>query len=377
MPVAARIFHPEAPQDERPLETWLHAARAALARRHVAALGAAGAEDVRIVTDGTREESFGARLRRVVSDLDGFDGLVVMGSGALARATPADMRPFVEVARQHGSVLANNRYSADVVAVGGLDALQSVPDLRTDNALPRWLEEVAGYRVRDRRASWRLGVDVDSPLDLVLTGLERRLGLPVPEDVNLAPVRACLAAVGPLADDAAAEILLAGRTSPTAVRWLERRTAGRVRALVEDRGLRAGTDGEWATGAGGSPARPPQRPPASVLGALLDRDGPGSLGAIVAQLADGALLDTRVLLAHRFGRDEAGWPCAEDRFASDLLLVDRIQDPWLRSLTASAAAAAIPIVLGGHTLVGPGLRLAFRRRRGDTQDRRADAGRRS
>ena len=65
----------------------------------------------------------------------------------------------------------------------------------------------------------------------------------------------------------------------------------------------------------------------------------------------------RVLLAHRLGADESSWPPAEDRFASDLLLADRIADPWLRELTVSAVAARIPILLGGHTLVGPGVRL--------------------
>jgi hypothetical protein len=93
---------------------------------------------------------------------------------------------------------------------------------------------------------------------------------------------------------------------------------------------------------------------------VLDRDGPDCLGARLAELGDAALVDTRVLLAHRWGADERRWPDAEDRFASDLLLVDRIRDPWLRALTASAAAAPIPIVLGGHTLVGPGVRLVLR-----------------
>jgi hypothetical protein len=106
-----------------------------------------------------------------------------------------------------------------------------------------------------------------------------------------------------------------------------------------------------------------RRPPASVLGALLDRDGPASLGEHVGRLADGAIIDSRVLLAHRHGADEAVWPVPEDRFASDLLLPDRIADPWLRELTRSAASARVPILLGGHTLVGPGLRLALRPRR--------------
>ena len=74
-----------------------------------------------------------------------------------------------------------------------------------------------------------------------------------------------------------------------------------------------------------------------------------------------AIVDSRVLLAHRLGADEARWPAAEDRFASDLLLAERIADPWLAELTTSAAAATIPILLGGHTLVGTG-RPARRRR---------------
>jgi hypothetical protein len=100
-----------------------------------------------------------------------------------------------------------------------------------------------------------------------------------------------------------------------------------------------------------------------VLGLDLDVRGPGALGAVLAELGDGAIVDSRVLLAHRLGADEAAWPRAEDRFASDLLLAERIADPWLRALTASARDASIPILLGGHTLVGPGVRLALRRRR--------------
>jgi hypothetical protein len=93
-----------------------------------------------------------------------------------------------------------------------------------------------------------------------------------------------------------------------------------------------------------------------VLGLLLDRDGPGSLGGHLARLGDAAIVDTRVLLAHRLGADEAPWPAPEDRFASDFLAPDRIADPWLRELTASALDAPVPVLLGGHSVVGPGLR---------------------
>ena len=149
--------------------------------------------------------------------------------------------------------------------------------------------------------------------------------------------------------DARAELVVSGRTSARELGWLERRTACRVRALVEERGLRA---------AGARPSTP--RPPGSTLGMLLDRDGPDALGTILARLGDAAVVDSRVLIAHRLGPDERRWPTAEDRFASDLLLTDRVADPWLRALTVSAATAPIPVALGGHTLVGPGLRLVAR-----------------
>ena len=66
---------------------------------------------------------------------------------------------------------------------------------------------------------------------------------------------------------------------------------------------RSAASGRRIPSAATAEARRP-RPPASVLGALIDRDGPEAFGATVARLGDGALVDTRVLLAHRLGADE-------------------------------------------------------------------------
>jgi hypothetical protein len=272
--------------------------------------------------------------------------VVVLGSGAVPLATDVDIRRFVDAAAGAGrSALANNRFSADVVAISDVTALQSMPDLPSDNALPRWLEEVAGFAVSDRSSANRLQVDYDSPLDLILAR--------GPDDHAFAAARDTLRAVAAVAANPRAEVFVAGRTSTRTLRWLERHVPARTRALVEERGLRASTGLAI-------PDASPQRRPRSLLGHLLDADGAGALGAIVADVADAALIDTRVLLAHRLGLDERAWPLAEDRFASDLLLPDRIRDRWLRTLTDAAQDAAVPIVLGGHTLVGPGLRLALR-----------------
>ena len=384
-PVTVRILHAEAGPHAGPLERALIGARAELAERHRRGFEAAGAGDVRVVGGPPDGLPFGARLRGLVGEAlhNGASGLIILGSGAVPLATNRDRRVFVTAAGGPApAALANNVYSADIVAISGpalLRDLRDVPDLPSDNALPRWLAEVAGVPVSglDR---WRLGIDLDSPLDLLLAGRAadaarlRKAGTPlVAVETRLTRVRAILG-------DRRAELVLAGRTSARTLRALERGTACRVRAIVEERGLRASSPLAFAAAGGGpveipsvrdddgggNPGAPggvalPGRPPRSALGLLVDRDGPAALGGLLAELGDGAVIDTRVLMAHRWGADEAGWPPPEDRFAADLLLPDRISDPWLRALVKSLRDAPIPLLAGGHTLVGPGIRLLVAR----------------
>lgn len=354
-PVTVLVLAPQLAADAGPLERRLDDARTGLAEHHRHAFLTAGADEVVVRREPTDDTPFGARLRRLVEELRPA-GLVVLGAGSVPLATAADLRTFVTAAAaDEPGALANHRYSADIIAIArAAAALRALPpDLATDNALPRWLAEVAGIPVRDLRVRRRLAMDIDSPLDLLL--LEGRRGaptLPLLDDADAGPVRKRLAALRRLAADPAAELLVAGRTSAADLRWLERSARSRTRALVEERGLRTAS-------IGAAVGRPNRRPPRSLLGELIDRDGPGSLGRHLAALGDGALLDSRVLIAHRYGGDERGWPSAEDRCASDLLLPGRISDPWLAELTTAAVEAPVPVLLGGHGLVGPGLRLAL------------------
>jgi hypothetical protein len=346
--VDVAILHVEAASEAGRLTLATAEARRALAERHRLGFLKAGARHARIIAGPPDGRPFGTRLHELLGDI-GDGGLIVLGSGAVPLSTARDRRDLLEAAgADRPNALTNNRYSADVVAIArARSTLANVPPgLASDNALPRWLEEVADVPVHDRRRRWRLGVDIDGPLDLVLLNGRWARVLGAEDD---AAVRARLAAVRAVVEDPRAELVIAGRVSAATLGWLETRTASRTRALVEERGLRTRHEG--------------QRPAASVLGELLEREGPGSLGERLARFGDAAVIDTRVLLAHRFGPDEARWPIAEDRYASDLLQPSAIADPWLRELTASAEAAPIPVVLGGHTLVGPGLRLALSARR--------------
>jgi hypothetical protein len=351
--VTVWILHPQARTDAGPLEGWVAAERARIAERHRTRFLDAGATAVRIVSGPPDDTPFGARLRALVRDARPRSaGIVVLGSGAVPLASAADRRAFVATAaRDEPVALANNRFSADIVAIACAERLLDLPDLPSDNAVPRWLEEIGGYRVDDLRRRWRLAFDIDGPLELVLLGRN-------PAAPDNSALRERLAAAAAVATDRRRELLLTGRVSTTTLRWLETGVEARVRALVEERGLRAASTLAQAGG-----GKPDQRPPASVLGLLLDRDGPAALGNHLERLGDAAIVDTRVLLAHRLGASERAWPAAEDRFASDLLAPDGIRDPWLRELTTSGLRARIPVILGGHSVVGPGLRLVMAKNR--------------
>lgn len=358
--VTVLIFHPQAGPGSGPRERRLVAARARLADRHAADFKALGAGQVRIISGPPDGAPFGARLAGALADVT-EGGLVVLGSGAIPLARRRDLADFVACAAGNGRTghrtgtapraLANNRFSADILAVADAGWLLSLPaTFEGDNALPRWLAEQRGVAVGDLHRRGHLGFDLDSPLDLVLLGSRGRELAPGPRPGD-ALVLERIAGVRRVLSDPRAEVVVAGRTSAATLAWLEGHTRCRVRALVEERGLRA------SARLPGRNQENQQRPPRSVLGALLDRDGPQALGARLAELGDAAIIDSRVLLAHRLGPDESSWPGAEARFASDLLEPAGVDDPWLADLTRSAVEAPIPVLLGGHSLVGPGIQL--------------------
>ncbi len=151
--------------------------------------------------------------------------------------------------------------------------------------------------VAEMPARDRLAMDLDTPLDLALLALMPGIPRTLRELAAIEDLRVPrLAEIRAVAADRQAELLIFGRTSSRGLTWLERHTACRIRFLSEERGLRT--------------APVDQRPSRASLGRLIDARGPEALASIVAELADGAILDSRVLLADRFGRDERGWPRA-------------------------------------------------------------------
>lgn len=345
------IFHRPAGAGEPLLVRFLADVRGELARRQAELLERAGAAAPTFVSEWYEDLAFGEVIRRLAP---ARGGVIVLGSGAVARLNLADARRLVAVAASGRSeAVTNNRYSSDIVALGRAVVLRQTPALPSDNALPRWLEERAGVAVADLPGRDRLALDLDTPLDVCLAALVPSAPGWLRRAVDAAGIAIPrLEALRALVRDPTKELLVFGRSGSRTLAWLERNVRCRVRFLAEERGLRASSSlamGDVAPG--------PARQPNATLSLLLEERGPTAFAAIVGQLADAAIIDTRVLLAARLGEDEAGWPSPADRFASDLHDHTVVADPWLKALTRSAADARLPILLGSHSLVGPGVRL--------------------
>lgn len=350
---AVLIFHRPAGTGDPALVQFLANVRGELARRQAAQLERVGAAAPTFVDEWYEDLAFGEVINRLAP---ARGGVIVLGSGAVARLNVADARRLVAVAASgRREALTNNRYSSDILALGRAAVLQKVPALPSDNVLPRWLEEIAGIHVDELPGRDRLALDLDTPLDVCLAALAP--GAPAwlrraVDDAGLAVPR--LSDLRAVARDPTSELLVFGRSGSRTLAWLERNVRCRVRFLAEERGLRASSP----LAISGAPPGP-VRTPNSTLSLLLEQRGPGALAAIVAELADAAIIDTRVLLAARLGSDESAWPAPADRFASDLHDHAAITDPWLKQLTQSAAQSGLPILLGSHSLVGPGVQLVI------------------
>jgi hypothetical protein len=320
-------------------------------------LGSLGAAVTRLPPSGGDHWGrwYASSMRQALEGAEGpVDAIGYAGAGALALLPDAALDSLVSPVR--GEVVANNRFSADAFVLAGdvTAALVALEGADSDNGAVRRLEE-AGFASRDLRSDPWSRFDVDTPLDLALLRLATRLPGTRPLEsagagfLEMATLPGGgrlevphLAALGEVIRDRAGELVVAGRVPAATLARLETQTACRVRAFVEERGMRSARE----------------TTPRSLLAAWVERLGPADLVRQLASLGDAVVLDTRVVMAALAGSsDAAAWPPEEERFASDFGDASRVVTPWLAELTAAAAAASVPVLLGGHALVSDGLRI--------------------
>ncbi len=341
------ILHPP-PDGDGPLTTLLHDARDRLADHQARLFAAAGA------TPGRRgSQTEGCDLRRAARRDRGLGPGRARAARRGGRAAPPTSRCATTGGRGPGHGTSGADQQSPLLRRPGRRRrgrpAGTATGSSTDNALPRRLAE-RGVTVAELPGRDRLALDLDTPLDLALLALMPACPRVLRDVATAADLRIPrLAEIRAVAADPAAELLVFGRSSSRTLAWLERGTACRVRFLAEERGLRT--------------APSTQRPARSTLGRLLDAHGPEALGSIVADLADGAILDTPGAdgrsLRPRRGRLAVG--------GGPVRLGPAAARRGRRPVAAGAdrqcrRGSAAPILLGGHTIVGPGLRWILPRR---------------
>lgn len=277
----------------------------------------------------------GEILARLSTEL-AIDRLLYFGGGAAPLLPDVTLSEIVQrLAAADQLILTNNRFASDwagIVPAGILPAW--ISKLPRDNMLGWVLSEEAGLPHHTLPTTAATRLDIDTPTDLLALALHPRTqphlraylaSLPL----QTATLQAALAVLG----TSASRVFVAGRLGPEVWQAINQVSHCWLRVVSEERGMV-------------SSGRQQRGEVRSLLAAHIAAVGLDAFFATLADWADAAFIDTRVMLAH-----QQIMPDATTRFGSDLGLLELVADPWLRAFTAAAQAAPIPIVLGGHGLL--------------------------
>ena len=291
-----------------------------------------GAEVLKTAADGSFD--FGHTLAAILRTTKA-QSVLSFGSGSGALLERRHIESLAEFARQSSpAALLNNFYSCDFVALAGAQTLLDIRLPAVDNGLGFVLAD-AGIRCFAMPRDAASQFDIDLPTDLCLLNQGDRGGPALRRVLDdWLMTHPTLEALSRLLTDRSALVEIGGRIHPGMWQAFEQATACRTAGFAEGRGLKGYPDGR------------------NPLVQSLIGDDPSLFFERLAAAADGAILDTRPLLG--IG---GVLPPPQDRFASDLFLVDEVSDPRWRAFTEAAEKATIPVILGGHNLVSGGLLL--------------------
>jgi len=278
---------------------------------------------------------FGNTIKRVIT-AEKLDGLLYFGSGSGGLLTEEQVENLVSFSqRPERGALFNNFYSCDFFAVARAGNLLKADLPPIDNPLGLVLSDL-GFPCFALPREAATQFDIDTPTDLILLTATERGGKEI--RAFLEKQRLTHPEVPRLLEhlvDRTAHLYLIGRVNPVTWSHFEGEVACRTSALIEGRGMRSYTDHRG-----------------ELLSKVLDTVGIHRFFTWLAQSADAAIIDSRPLLSQG-----GQLPVPSDRFASDLLCPEQIENRLWAEFTREAIASEIPILLGGHSLVSGSLYL--------------------
>ncbi|MEW5865605.1 MAG: hypothetical protein AB1774_01975 [Bacillota bacterium] len=282
---------------------------------------------------------FGQQLARVV-EKHGLEAVLYLGGASGSLLEPWEVGQAARaLASSRELLVTNNLFSSDIVGFSPASAVLDLADPPpSDNALAMALSSLPVMKMDETVGST---FDVDTPADVMVLGTHPSAGARARaaiQGLKLDPAYARLIRARDILATPLSEVGVIGRVSPSAVLHVNRNLKCRTRVFSEERGMKA-------------LGRQDRREVVSLLGFLVERVGFAGFASLLNKVADAVFMDSRVLFYH-LGLDLP----ARDRFSSDLMRPEDIENPVAREFTRSVLASDIPIVLGGHCLVSGGLR---------------------
>ena len=282
---------------------------------------------------------FGRRLAGLIGRCGASRVLYSGGASAPLLSVECWTKVLARLAEAERLVVTNNLHSCDWVGfVPAVEMMSLVAQETNDNAVAWALANERDLPVESRPPSAATRFDLDTPADLLIAQSHPGMGPHLRRFLDgLGWEAPQLDGVLSAMNREGGSLAVVGRASAAAWAALERATSCWVRVFAEERGMRAS----------GRQERGEVR---SLLADYLELVGIEGFFDELADLADGVLLDNRVILAAR-----RLWPSTPDRFYSDLYRWDKVGEPFLRRFTRAAAGARVPVMMGGHSVVAGGL----------------------
>jgi hypothetical protein len=284
---------------------------------------------------------FGRALTRVVRER-GLRQLAYFGGASAPLLTIEHLQAQLETLRiaKKPKAIVNNVYSSDWFMLNQTSLIERIAGrLPADNPIGYVLSKELGVEVEGMPAEAASRLDLDTPTDFALVSGHPAAGNHLRQFLQTgnAQTEERIKQIMHMLNTPASTLSIIGRCSSHVWQALERATEIWIRVFVEERGMVASrrlANGEVR----------------SLIAEMVNEITPQAFLRKIGSMSDALLWDTRVWMGS--GR---GWPSAGDRFASDLGLVDQIEDTALRELTQASLDAGFPVLLGGYGVVAGGI----------------------
>ncbi|MFP4456447.1 MAG: hypothetical protein ACLFPS_02190 [Clostridia bacterium] len=295
--------------------------------------------DKDIIVDFDQGEfNLGKRLSEII-DKYNLEAVFYLGGAAGPLITVEEINQFcIEVKNTPEIVMTNNVQSSDMIVFAPADAINRIHVFPVkDNPLGNLLRD-AGLKKVLMPHSTGIHFDIDTPTDMLVLSLNPSIGPNVKQafkELNYNAdhlIRAKHYLALPYAD-----VILSGRVGSPVITHVNTMVRCRLRVYSEERGMKY-------------LKREENELVKSLIAKMIDIMGMNEFFNYMSKIAHVMFFDSRIVYAHNNLH-----LIENDRFYADLLLPEKVKDPYAKKLTEEIMKAKIPVVPGGHSLVAGGM----------------------